>query len=304
VRARPFCVTSVDAAVEGVHFRMWDGWLSPYDIGWRSLAGALSDLAAVGADSGEAYVALGLPSGFSEQQALELMRGAHALARVNDTTIAGGDIARAPVLGVCVTVVGWADSLAQLTGRDGARVGDIVGVTGHLGGAGAALALLERAAWSSERLLPGGAPAPIEPALDRLRRPAPRLAEGRALARSGAHAMIDLSDGLATDAAHIGRASGARLRIALTELPLEIGLTEIAGTLGLDPLRLAAAAGEDYELCVCASRSDRESIQGALAEAGGEGVSWVGEVVEGEPGVELLDARGAELELQGFEHRW
>jgi thiamine-monophosphate kinase len=294
----------VDAVVEGVHFRLHDGWLSPYDVGWRALAAALSDLAAMGADSGEAYIALGLPGGFSEQRALELVRGAHALARATDTTIAGGDVVGAPALTVCVTVVGWADSADELTGRDGARVGDIIGVSGQLGGAGAALAILERDARERGRGAPDGAPATIAPSLDRVRRPIPRLAEGRALARNGAHAMIDISDGLATDAAHIGRASGARLRIALEKLPLALGLQEIAGALGLDPLRLAASAGEDYELCVCVSPSDREPIESALAEVGREGVGWVGEVVEGEPGVELLDARGGELELEGFEHHW
>jgi thiamine-monophosphate kinase len=295
-------VTSVDAAVEGVHFRLEDGWLSAYDVGWRALAAALSDLAAMGADSGEAYIALGLPSGFSEQQALEVIRGAHALARVTDTTIAGGDVVSAPALTVCVTVVGWADSAAELTGRDGARVGDIIGVSGHLGGAGAALATHEQDGLSSER---GPlAPATLTPSLARVRRPLPRLAEGRVLARGGAHAMIDLSDGLATDAGHIASASGVRLRIALEKLPLEVGLTEIAGSLGLEPLRLAAGAGEDYELCVCVSPADRGPIQSTLAEIGGEGVSWVGEVVDGESGVELLAADGAELELAGFEHRW
>ncbi len=80
VRARPICVTSVDAMIEGVHFRLGEGWLTPAQVGRRALAAALSDLAAMGADPGEAYLALGLPAGFGEQQALELVRGAKALA--------------------------------------------------------------------------------------------------------------------------------------------------------------------------------------------------------------------------------
>ncbi len=298
VRARPVCVTSVDAMVEGVHFHLRDGWATPGQVGWRALAAALSDLAAMGAEPGEAYLVLGLPPGFTEKQALELVRGARDLAGATGTAILGGDVVAAPALTVSVTAVGWVDSEDELVGREGAKPGDLVGVTGRLGGAGAALAALE-----------GSLPTECEAALlDRLRRPTPRLAEGIALARAGAHAMIDLSDGLGTDAGHVGRASGAVLEVELGALPLEHGLPEIAAQLGLSPWRLAAGSGEDYELCFCLDPADRGRAERMLAEAGSAGVTWIGRVVKADPhdppGVVLLDEEGRAQRLEGFEHRW
>ena len=298
VRARPICVTSVDAAVDGVHFRIDPRWMGPREVGWRALAAALSDIAAMAADPGEAYLTLAIPAGMDEASALAIVRGAHELAGRHGTSIVGGDVVASPALMLGVTVVGWADSPERLVAREGAQPGDLVGVTGQLGGAGAALAVLE-ADWGADSMGPV-----LAGCLERLRTPEPRLAEGRALAASGAHAMIDVSDGIATDAAHIGRASGVCLRIALDALPVQPGVARAARIAGVDPLRLAAAAGEDYELCVCVEPSQRPQVERALGESGGVGITWVGEVLAGPPGATLVDEAGHEHELHGFEHRW
>ncbi|HTQ67289.1 MAG TPA: thiamine-phosphate kinase [Solirubrobacteraceae bacterium] len=295
VRASGVCVTSVDAMVEGTHFRLGDGFGEPAEIGHRALAGALSDLAAMGARPGEAYFVLGLPRGFSEASALELMRAAGSLALATGTVIAGGDVVAAPVLIVSVTAVGWAEDPSELVSRSGARAGDLVGVTGSLGAAAAALAVTEGQAPRS---------AASAPALARAAAPEPRLREGRELAALGAHAMIDLSDGLATDAGHLAARSGVRLELRLADLPLAEGVAEVARSIGVEPWRLAAGGGEDYELCLCAAAEDREAIERALHAHGCAPVSWIGAVHEGDPEVVLLDAGNRPVELAGYEHRW
>src|SRR5205085_7868321 len=115
-----YAVVSLDAMVEGVHFR--SGQLSPETIGHRALAGALSDLAAMGANPGEAYMLLGLPEGIEADRALGIAQGAQDLAAGLGVTIAGGDVTRAASLTVSFTVVGWISDAGELVGREGARL--------------------------------------------------------------------------------------------------------------------------------------------------------------------------------------
>lgn len=282
VRARRYAVTSLDTMVDGVHFRT--GQLSYAEIGQRALAGALSDLAAMAAEPGEAYLSLGFPAGTELADAISLALGAERLASRFGVAIAGGDVTAASVLTVSVTVVGWVEDVGVVVGRDGARPGDLVAVTGTLGGAGAGLAVLERRA-------DGGAlPAAVAAGLRaRYAAPEPRLAEAIALSRAGATAMIDVSDGIATDARHLALASGVRIELALPRLPLAPGVAAVAGQLGADPASFAATAGEDYELCVCLPPRTAHPA-----------LSWIGRVLDGPPGLSFAGA--AAPQLSGYEH--
>jgi thiamine-monophosphate kinase len=285
--------TSVDALVEGVHFRRESATLA--QIGRKALATALSDLAAMGAEAGEAYIAVGIPADLDEAGCLELIDAVVALAAETGTTVAGGDVTRAPVLTLAVTVVGHADSPEQLVGRGGGRPGDALVLTGEIGGAAAGLLLLQRPQLATS--------VPAESA-ERLRRrqldPAPRLAAGQALAAAGARAMIDLSDGLGGDAAHLAAASGAAVRIDAAALPLAPGMAEIAVAAGRDPLELAASGGEDYELLAALPGDRLAAATEGLAEAGETTLTRIGELVAGE-GVEIRLPGGGILAPAGFD---
>jgi thiamine-monophosphate kinase len=297
VRARGYAVTSIDTLVDGVHFR--SAQLRPAEIGWRAMASALSDLAAMACDPGEAYIALCLPASLDSEDALALTRGAYEVCRRHGATIAGGDVSSSETLTVTVTVVGWTDDPGTLIGRDGARPGDLVAVTGALGGAGAGLALLNGT--------PSAGAAGLQPAVaERLHRrfaaPEPRFAAARALQRLGATAMIDVSDGIATDARHLASRSGVTVQLTLADLPRDDGVDAVAARLGADPAAFAATAGEDYELCVCLppAAPGQLTAEPALRAALGP-LSWIGRVLDGDGELSFSDADATTL--SGFEHR-
>src|SRR3954454_25047377 len=277
VRADAVAVTSIDTVVDGVHFEL--ATHSPADVGHKALATALSDIAAMGAGPGEAYVSLALPPGFSQADALALVEGMRALAERQGVALAGGDVVSAAVLVVTVSVTGWSGATDRLVYRSGARAGDVVGVTGELGGSGAGLAALRAGAVDG-------------PLVERHRRPEPLLATGLALAAVGVSAMIDVSDGVATDAGHLARASGVALELDLSALPLAAGVEDA---------RFAAAAGDDYELLFTVAPERRSAVVQA-AKATGTRVTWLGDVRAGGGVPRPRAADGRLVELSGCEH--
>jgi len=285
--------TSVDALVDGVHFRRELASLA--QIGHKALATALSDLAAMGAEPGEAYAALGVPPDLDENGCIGLLDGLLELAAATGTSIAGGDVTRAEKLFLAITVVGHATGPESFVGRSGARPGDALVLSGEVGGAAAGLLLLDR---------PGlGEKVPAATA-ERLRarqlEPHPRLDAGRALAAAGATAMIDLSDGLGGDAVHLARSSGAGLRIDADAMPLADGVAEIAAAAGRDPLDLAVSGGEDYELLASIPPGRLAEAKRLVGDAEGIALTQIGEVVAG-AGVEIRLPDGRLLEPEGFD---
>ncbi len=286
--------TSVDAIVEGVHFRRDEIELET--IGRKALVTALSDLAAMGAEAGEAYVVLGAPADLAEDDLLALLDGMLELAEATGTTIAGGDLTRAPTLTLAVTVVGHAARPDAFVSRAGAEPGDLVVLSGEIGGAAAGRLLLDD---------PGLATAVPATTAEELRvrqlDPSPRLRSGRALAEAGARAMIDLSDGLAGDAAHLADASGIAIRIDAGSLPLADGVAEVAAAAGLDPLHLAVAGGEDYELLAILPPGGLDDATAHMDAAGEANLTAIGAVGEGD-GVEIRLPGGGRLEAAGYDH--
>jgi thiamine-monophosphate kinase len=276
--------TSVDALVDGVHFRR--DVARPAQIGHKALATALSDLAAMGAEAGEAYVVLGLPADFGEEDCIELLDGMTALAGETGTELAGGDLTRSERLFLAITVVGHASSPDAFVARSGARPGDALVLTGELGAAAVGLELLEHRR--------------IDAALvERQLEPTPRLAAGQALARAGATAMIDVSDGLGADARHLAKASGVKLEIEAEAVPLAPAAVALRQASDRDRWDLLSG-GEDYELLACVPPGRLEEATAAVLGKGGVALAKVGEVQAGE-GVEIRLPDGRLLEPAGFD---
>jgi thiamine-monophosphate kinase len=247
----------------------------------------------MGASPGEVYFVLGLPGHLAPEEVLDFAEGAEALAAELGFVISGGDLSRSHELIVAVTATGHAADENELVTRDGARPGDRIGVTGSIGGGGAGLLLLERKL--------GGLAADIgETLIARHLRPRPRIEAGRALAAAGVHAMIDVSDGIASDTVRLAERSGVLIEVLLQRLPVEEGVAAVAAQAGLDPIELAATGGEDYELLFAAPDEVAETVE-AAAEQAGAPVTWIGHARSG-TGVRLLGEGGTECSFRGWDH--
>mgnify|MGYP001593925673 FL=1 len=292
---RPLLATT-DLLIEDVHFRR--RWAEPADLGWKSLAVNLSDIAAMGGRPRWALVALACPEDTSVEEAEAFFEGALGLASEHEVAVVGGDTTASPRGWIVnVTLLGEATRAPVL--RSTARPGDVIAVTGSLGRSAAGLALLELGA------TPVGVSADTLADLTAAHlRPRPRVGEGRWLAAAGGvTAMIDLSDGLATDLGHIAEESGVGARVGLERVPVHAGMRAVASSLGREALAWATGGGEDYELLLTCEPGAFPRLADGLLAATGTRLTAVGEVARAGDGVRYTDAAGREVAVgPGFEH--
>ncbi|HEY3151782.1 MAG TPA: thiamine-phosphate kinase, partial [Candidatus Binatia bacterium] len=284
-------LVTADLLIEDVHFDL--RWTSLFDLGYKSLAVNLSDIAAMGGVPTYAILSLGIPVSFDSNDIDNLYRGINTLARQCGVSIVGGDTNFAKSLIISVCVIGGPPP--QPVRRSGAKVGHDIYVTGTLGDSALGLKLLQR---KSPRMKQK---SPFAQLLKRHHQPTPRIAAGVLLARQKlATAMIDVSDGLLQDLGHICQASRIGAMIWEARLPLSRAYRAIAGR---DGTHYALSGGEDYELLFCARPSDRARIA-KLERRVGLTITRIGICVRANRGITVLDSYGklVSTRFKGHDH--
>lgn len=300
-------LATTDMLLEGVHFQR--RWGCPRELGRKALAVNLSDIAAMGGRPQYALLGLAIPTDGPSLQELEaLLAGLEEEAAICGVTLVGGDTcASQSGLVLALTVLGRV-SAGRPVLRSGAKPGDGLWLTGVVGGAAAGLLALEQgvrpgAGWPDNVPRPGWLgpeeEAAIRAAVAAHLTPVPRLAAGQALVGC-ATAMIDVSDGIASDVGHLCAESRAAARILASQVPIHPGAAAIARLAGRDPLDLALRGGEDYELLFTAATDPRAVLAAAVPDLP---VTRIGEVLAGDPVPRLVHPDGREeLLAGGFDH--
>jgi thiamine-monophosphate kinase len=302
LRPRPgheLAVTT-DLTIGGIHFRL--DWHTPESVGHRALARGLSDLAAMGARPIAAFLSLGLPRGlanprglWSSSWAAGFLDGLLALAAAHRTPLAGGDVSETPIPLADIVLIGSVPAGRALL-RSTARPGDLLYVTGTLGGGAAALPHFDRLARESKTrsngLNPSSIPKDLRPLLARHLWPQPRIAQGvRLRSQRLASAAMDLSDGLSTDLAHLCEESHVAAEIDPSLLPIHPGAS----------LDYALHGGDDYELLFTAPPAIR-----VPSKIAGVSITRIGRILRARPDrppVALITQHGSQpLKPQGWEH--
>ncbi len=280
-------LVTTDMLIEGIHFS--PNTTSWHDLGWKSLAVNLSDIAAMGGTPVHALISLGLLPETEVEQATELYRGMAEIAREFGLSIIGGDTTEAPVLIISPTVTGRTEK-DQLMTRSGAKPGDLIAVTGNLGASAAGLKLLQ-----GEIHLDSEAESNLKNAH---RRPFPRINEGKILVQCGVKSAIDISDGLIADLTHICQSSQVGARVFAENIPIH---PNVENCFPEEALFLALSGGEDYELLFTAHEEIIEAAKQHLSVS----ITVIGEIISESPGnVTVLDKNGNPIIPQkvGWEH--
>lgn len=286
-------LVTTDMLIEDIHFLRKR--ILPQDLGYKSLAVNLSDIAAMGGKPSSAYLSLGIPPDIEVEWLDEFFVGLSELAQRWEVKLLGGDTTRSPgPLVINVAVLGQMEN-QHIKYRFGAQTGDIIAVTGHLGdSAGGLMILLEDRPLDEDALA----------LLQIHHRPSPGLAEGAWLARFDAvHAMMDVSDGIDSDLQRIMERSRCGARIFLEQLPLSAELRRAAARYNWKALELAAAGGEDYCLLVAIAPEAFPEIQGKFQERFGRPLGEIGIVTGSQEGLcYMLADCPVKLGKTGFNH--
>jgi thiamine-monophosphate kinase len=289
-------LATTDLLLEDVHFRR--RYAAPGDIGWKAMAVNLSDIASMGGQPRWALVALACPDTVQPAEVREFFEGALALADEHEVVVVGGDTSSSRG-GWIVNVTLLGTTVRRPLLRSTARPGDLIAVTGALGRSRAGLAVLDGS--------PGAAspdPAARDDVVQAHLRPRPRVREGQWLAEArGVTAMIDLSDGLATDLRHVAEESRVGARVQLDKVPVASSARRIALATGNDATAWATSGGEDYELLLTCERDALAGLARGLRDATGTALTAVGEIVGADSDVTFVDADGVGIAVApGFEH--
>ena len=281
-------LATIDSMVQGVHFSL--DTVTWKELGWKSLAINLSDIAAMGGVPRYALVALALPEDAEVDDVAGLYEGMIGLAGQFRVAIIGGNVSRSPVVSVTITVLG--NSLNnEILKRSTARPGDTIAITGYPGSAAAGLEML------THKLQFGAESATY--LRSAFMRPKPRITEGQLLLKLGITTTIDTSDGLLADLRHVCEASGVGARVNIARLPIH---PAVSNNFGERTRELALSGGEDYELLFTGSAEIIERVKAEMEYP----VTAIGEITAGEPGkISLLDADGRPVKIDkttGWEH--
>lgn len=270
-------LATTDALVEGVHFTAVTSWR---DRGWKAMAAGLSDIAAMGGEPRYALVALTLPEQTQVEDVSQLYQGMADLAIRFSVAVVGGNVSRAPLTTITLTVIGRVEEDKILT-RSAARHGDLLALTGHLGSSAAGLRLLTR----------GLDPGPEYGAFLRSAhlQPLPQIACGRHLSACGVRCAIDISDGLLADLGHLCKASSVGAVVWADRLPVHPATKAVFPE---DCLDLALGGGEDYELLFTAGKDIIEKSMNSIESSTSCPITVIGEITGQKEGIRVLTKDG------------
>jgi thiamine-monophosphate kinase len=275
---------STDLLMEGVHFLREES--SPEDVGWKAAAVNISDIAAMGGTPVATFLSIALPKDAQGGWAERFMEGYAQISRLYDVPLLGGDTTSSlRDIAVNVGILGRCPT-GRRAMRSSAKVGEFIYVTGPLGdSAGGLHAILNGLERSDD----------VDFLIGKHKRPIPRVKEGPALVKSGkVGAMMDISDGIASDLRHILKASSVGAQVHLDRIPLSENLRHVCGRHGMDPYRLATGGGEDYELLFTASDGIEDHLDFPVYQ--------IGEIVSGDSLIWMADGKVVDFEIEGYNH--